>query len=248
MARLNIVRRPLREVAGSDTIVGCVATIGADPRSRGYHVAVLEGVEVPVSTPRLRTETTSPFANCVIVDQLRQVIPTHQAGTPNTSVINMTRLLEDVYTPEVVVNEYYEPRNMVPFEVMLERRTYFKCFYASRSQGPIYMSNPIAVLEDAGVVRVPIRNPELRKYANGDYWESSYHWADAGDDEAILARVVPAFILSVLKIGEFRRTVFLLIEVGTFRGGQGYVLSVKTDNILESDDWRRADPVEYERQ
>lgn len=247
MARLNIIRRPPSRVTCANTIVGCVETIGAGPRSRGYHVAVLESVEVPVSTPCVRDETTPPFPHCVIVDQLRQVIPANVAGTPNASVLNMTRLLADVYTPEVVVNEHYDSRDMVHFEVMLGRLTNFKCFYASRTQGPIYMSRPVVVVEDAGVVRVPVRNPELRKYATGDYWELSYHWEDTSDDEAILARVIPAFILSVLKIGEFRRTVFLLIEVGTFRGGQGYVLSVKSENILESDEWRQANPVEYER-
>lgn len=247
MARLSTVQRHITKAANLDTLVGCVLTINADPSCRGYHVAVLDRVDVPMVAPPTQGADPHAFTKCVIMDQLGQVIPANQGGASNNSVRELAQLLKDVFTENVVINEHYEPREMAGFTLRLDRNTQFKCYYSRQARGPVHLRSPLGVQVKDGIVSVPIRHPEFRRYANGDCWELSYYWPDIGNDEAVLARVIPAFILSVLKVGEFRRTVFLHVEVGTFSGGQGYLLSINTENVLESDEWRRAEPVEYNR-
>lgn len=217
-------------------------TLGSNPMAPGRHRAVMSRVVTPLEKPALTTTKLWASMRSELYDQAG--FPISENGDDD-GVRRYLNTIEAVFNADVHVCSGWRCGHLLPSAMPLPREAQFLVYYSDPEDcGPF--GHCLSVVWIGDRLSIPIRRPEYYTDSRGCRWGLSYQW-HGGDDGAVTARLTAAFTLSMLTVGEFRRTARIEVQPGLAGRSRRVTISVGEDDFWPTGDDALMRPIDYVR-
>lgn len=226
----------------TDVLDGYTHTLGSNPMGPGRHRAVMSRIVTPLNNP--------PVVAAKVWARLRSELY-DQAGCPlsgagvDGDMHRYTDTIEAVFNAGVNVCSGWQCGDLAPFNVQLQRDTHFLVYYTETDAWG-FSGYHLSVVWVGDKMSIPIRRPEYYSDPRGCRWGLTYQW-QGGEDRAVVKRLVAAFMVSMLTVGEFRRTARVELQPGVTSSHKRVTISVGEDDFWPTGDDALMRPIEYVR-
>lgn len=221
---------------------GYTHTLGSNPMAPGRHRAVMSRIVTPLKNPALAATKLWASMRSELYDQAGFPIC---GGGDDDGVQRYLNTIEAVFNADITVCRGWRCGQLAPSVMPMLRESHFLVHYSDPEDWGSF-GNCLSVVWIGDRMSIPIRRPEYYSDPRGCRWGLSYQWI-GGDDNAVTARLTAAFTLSMLTVGEFRRTARIEIQPGLVGRGRRATISVSEDDFLPTGDDALMRPIDYLR-
>lgn len=243
MPKLLTARSGQQSVFGAEALDGYTHTLGSNPMAPGRHRAVMSRVVAPLSHPVVISAKVWARLRSELYDQAGFPITD---GSVEGDFRRYTETLEAVFNADVTVCDGWRCGSLTPSEMQLQRDTQFLVYYTETAAWG-FSGHHLSVVWIGDKISIPIRRPEYYADPRGCRWGLTYQW-QGGDDRTVVNRLVASFVVSMLTVGEFRRTARVELQPGISGNHKFVTISVGEDDFWPTGEDALMRPIEYVRQ